>query len=300
VIRQPLEHLLRDFACPGLQPSAHAIEGTIKLYCEQDVVRRLPATAARLTPPGELTEIYQHDDRYWLIDDRWGMAEINLLRGQWRAWLLPQPAIDPYECMELSVLWPLSQLARGKGLTLVPAASLVRDGWGLLILAQGPIDAELTALVRAGFRVVGQRWSALREDAGQVTMLQLPGMIHRASESQWIDLTSAFYGSSEPRASCDAVLLVDRARKPVGHLKALPRTNALAALRRSWPIAPLHAQRKLSQLHARLARQSRCFEARLARQPADILRLVEDARYNRAPAVAATVHITTPNKRVVA
>ena len=33
-------------------------------------------------------------ERFWLVDDRWGIAELNLLRGRWRAWVLPRPGVD--------------------------------------------------------------------------------------------------------------------------------------------------------------------------------------------------------------
>ena len=311
-----LNHLLGDFAIPSLPPGASAVEGTVRLYQESEVLRRLPASAARVTPPGELTEIYQQDELYWLIDDRWGVSEINLLKGQWRTWILPQPTVEPQRCLELAVMWPLAQLLRGKGLSLVPAASCVRDGWGVLLIPQGSIEPELGAMIRAGFRVIGQRWTALREDAGsaggRVSMLRVPGMVERvagearmrsvasAPAPMWVDLTQEFCGASENHAQCDAVFLVDRGRRPVAHLKSLPRTNAVIGLRRAWPIMQLHAQRKLSQLHAHLARECRCFEARLSRNPQDVLKLVDDARYNRVSPVEATVHLKSSSHRVVA
>ena len=171
-------------------------------------------------------------------------------------------------------------------------------------------------MIRAGYRVVGQRWTALREDAGsaggRVAMLRVPGMVERvAGEARmrsvatapppvWVDLTREFCGASENRAQCDAFFLIDRGRRPVAHLKSLPRTNAVIGLRRAWPIMQLRAQRKLSQLHAHLARECRCFEARFSRNPQDVLRLVDDARYNRVAALDATVHIKSPGRRVVA
>jgi hypothetical protein len=218
------------------------------------------------------------------------------------------------------VLVPLAQLLRGKGLVLVPAAACARDGWGVLLIGQASIEPELCAMVRAGYRIVGQRWTALREEptsaGGRVSMLRLPGMVERAPHEAraaarvkstsnappptWVDLTHEFVGASSDHAHCDAVLLIDRGRRPVAHLKALPRTNAVIGLRRAWPIMQLHAQRKLSQLHAHLARDARCFEARLSRNPQDVLRLLDDARHNRAGAVEATVHLKPAAHRVVA
>jgi hypothetical protein len=304
-----VNHLLGDFAVPSLPAGASVVEGAIRLYDANEVLRRLPASAARVSPPGEPAEVFQQDELYWLIDDRWGLCEINLLRGQWRTWVLPQPAVEPQRCLEMAVLWPLAQLLRGKGLVLVPAASCARDGWGVLLIGQAPIEPELSAMVRAGYRVVGQRWTALREDAtssgGRVSMLRVPGMVERVPNEPrtriasatsnvpmtWVDLTHEFVGASADHAHCDAVLLIDRGRRPVAHLKSLPRTNAVIGLRRAWPIMQLHAQRKLTQLHAHLARACRCYEARLSRNPQDVLRLLDDARHNRAGSVEATVRL---------
>jgi hypothetical protein len=306
-LNESLNHLLGEFAIASLPPhGASAVEGFVRLYQEDEVVRRLPASAARVSPPGEPTEVYQHDELYWLIDDRWGMAEINLLKGQWRTWILPQPSVEAERCLELAIVWPLAQLLRGKGLSLVPAVSCVRDGWGVLIVGQGSLEPELTEMIRAGYRVVGQRWTALRDQGGRVSMFGLPGKVQRVRDAQpgateqWVDLTREFCGASAERATCDAVLLVDRGRRPVAHLKSLPRTSALVALRRAWPIMQLHAQRKLSQLLARLARECKCFEARFSRAPKDVLRLLDDARYNRAPAVEASVLVRSSARRVVA
>jgi hypothetical protein len=310
-IVEPLNHLLGDFASVAAPPGTVSIDGFIRHYDEKEVVRRLPGTAARLSQPGELIEVYQHDENYWLIDDRWGAAEINLLKGQWRAWIVPQPNLAPDACLEFAALWPLAQLLRGKGLSLVPAASVVRDDWGVLLVPQGSIEPELTELIRAGYRVVGPRWSILREEGGRMAMLRLPGKLERSREprfaprgtrgaAEWIDLTAEFCGAAAEHAWCDAVILIDRSRKPVAHIKSLARTNALVTLRRAWPGLQLHSQRRLSQLQARLARQCKCFEARFSRQPQDVLRLIDDARHERVPTSAAMLHPKSPARRVVA
>src|SRR4051794_22381010 len=116
------------------------------------------------------------------------MAEITLLRAPWRSWVLPAPRIDPHACAELAVLWPLAQLLRGRGVHLVPAASVARDGWGALILSPFSVEPELTALVRAGWQIIGQRWTAVRDERAEreegdgLTLLHLPGWVERDLE----------------------------------------------------------------------------------------------------------------------
>src|SRR5581483_10770081 len=108
---------------------------------------------------------------------RWGLSELNLLKGQFRSWVLPHPSIEPYRVFEMAVLWPLAQLLRAKGLHLLPGISVARSGWGMLLISPFSIELELSALVRAGFKVIGQHWTILREEDNRVAMLHLPGQI---------------------------------------------------------------------------------------------------------------------------
>lgn len=286
-----LEHALETFRIRAIPSTNSAVQGAIELYRESEVLRRLPATAARLSPPGELTELWQHEDMHWLIDDRWGLAEINLLRNQWRSWIIPQPTIHPERCLDLAALWPLAQLLRGKGLALVQAASVVRDDWGVLLIGHPSLEAELGELLRAGFRIVGQRWTALREESGHIAMLHMPGRVERAPLSRprqiqqapiWVDLAEEFCGSTVNKTWCDAVLLIERGRRPVARAEALPRASALHALRQNWPTAQLRPLQRLSPLHLRMARECKVFAATLSRRPGDILELIDTARYTPA------------------
>src|SRR5205807_190267 len=104
-------------------------------------------------------------------DERWGMARVDLDAGVWQSWILPRPQLDALRCAEMSILWPLAQITRLKGLHLIPAASVTKDGWGALILTPARIEPELSALTGAGWRIIGQRWTALREEDGKVSLL---------------------------------------------------------------------------------------------------------------------------------
>lgn len=100
----PLDWALRRFLLPADKhwpPTVAPLSGAIQPYELEAVTRHLSPTARRLSE-GPLTvshdagplEVYAEDERFWLVDERWGMAEVNLLRGQWRSWVLPEPTID--------------------------------------------------------------------------------------------------------------------------------------------------------------------------------------------------------------
>jgi hypothetical protein len=313
----PLAELVGEFRTENVPDAANIPEGTIRPYDEAEVVRKLPASATRLSAPGDPIELYEKDERFWMIDDRWGMAEIDLVRAHWRSWVIPQPATDPIRTTELAVLWPLAQILRPRGLCLLPsAASLVRDDWGVLILAPFNVEPELSAMARAGYRVVGQRWTALREDDGRVAMLHLPGRVERAGVTTasgivprvtavraaapvWVDLTRENLGASQNHAFCNAVMIVERGRRPVPFVRPVTRASALTALRRAWPITELHPHRRHGQLLAAVSRQCRVFETRLSRNPTDVLKLLDDARYERAASSVETT-VVARTRRVVA
>jgi hypothetical protein len=269
-------HVEQDDATP-------AITGTLQRYEQREVLRTLSPRAVRLATPGlemgGLMELYQEDERFWLVDDRWGMAELNLLKGTWRSWILPQPTLDPVRCAELAVLWPMAQVMRSRGLHFLPASSMARDGLGVLILAPMGIEDELAALVQGGFHMIGQRWSCLRSEGDAIEMLhmagEVPSLVPRltdGTDQKWVDLEELNCGSTAQSAECNMVLVVEAARRPVAHAKSVPPQLALNHLRRSWPIVELHRGRR--QLPMKLASRCRCISVQLSRRPQDLLVLL--------------------------
>lgn len=298
-LHRELGRLLSVFAVSEWPAGFVPAVGVVRPYDEVEVVRRLPATARALHKPGDLMELYEEDERFWIIDDRWGMCEINVLRGQWRSWIVPRGKLDPVRTVEMAVLWPMAQVLRAKGINLLPAASVSRDGWGLLLISPFGLEPELTTLLNAGFRVVGQRWTAIREDDGRLAMLHVPGQVQRYGSPQlraltgdaglWIDLSQR-PGSSQHHAFCDSVLVMSAGRRPRAHLRELTTLDATNRLRRAWPIAELHPSGRRGQLPRKLAEHCRCCELQLSRDPRDMLALLNSLRYaprvTRASAVA--------------
>ncbi len=300
-IRQQFE----PFAVAGFPPGFAPITGTVEPFDAAIVQRHLSTAAVRFgTTAGPTAELF-HDptdgERFWLVDDRWGIAELNLLRGRWRAWVLPRPAVDATVVAESAVMWPVAQLMRGKGLHLLPAVSVARDGWAALIVAPFGIEPELAVLLDAGYTVIGQRWTAVREEEGRVALLHLPGWVER----QWaprlrhlgtecptsdaggrVDLTAGRPLSFLNHAFCSAVLVAEPGRRPAAHLRDLPTAAASNMLRRSWPLVDLQPERKAIQLSRQLPRRCRCAELQLSREPIDLLRLLDGVRPRQAAPAA--------------
>ena len=294
------------FATVDFPPGFAAVTGTIEPFDAAIVQRHLSTAAVRFgASAGPTAELYHEPpehggagERFWLVDDRWGIAELNLVRGRWRAWVLPRPAVDPTAVAESAVTWPIAQLLRTKGLHLLPAVSVARDGWAALIIAPFGIEPELSVLVDAGYAVVGQRWTAVREEDGRVALLHVPGWVERAvaprlrylgvdgtddgtPHGNRVDLTADLPLASQNHAFCSTVLIAEPGRRPAAHLRDLPTAAAANMLRRAWPLVDLQPERKAVQLSRMLPRACRCAELQLSREPTDLLRLLDGVRPRR-------------------
>jgi hypothetical protein len=297
LIEEQAQLWLWPFAVDALPEGISCTGGIVRPYDAAEVMRHLSPGAVPVATPGQLLELYQEGERFWVVDDRWGLCEINILKGTWRSWVLPQPTLDPVRVAEMAVLWPMAQLLRAKGLYLLPAVSAARGGFGLLILSPFNLEGELRALIHAGYSLVGQRWTAVREDGGRIELLQMPGQIERESSPRlrdanlgpaprWVDLTSEYCGVVRAHAFCDAVLVVEPGRRPNAHVTEVSGQRATDAIRRSWPITELHPFRRQGQLAMKLGQACRCWESQFSRRPDDLLLLLDSIR---APVCTALV-----------
>src|SRR5688500_347613 len=284
-----VRRLLDCFAVNGWPEGFVPTVGIIRPYAQSEVLRHLSPSAKPMHVASDLIELYEDGDRFWLVDDRWGMAEVNMIRGPFRSWVVASPRVDPIRAAEMAIVWPLAQLLRARGLFLVPAVSVVRDGWAAMILCPFTLEAELVALVRAGYKVIGQRWTAVREEDGRLALLHMPGAVERsfvprlrstsAPETvDWIDLSAEYLGPWQNHAFCDAVLVADGGRRGNAYIRDVAPTSALDVLRRSWPIVEVHPQRRYGQLSLKLAQQARVCELQLSRSPRDLLDLLSTLR----------------------
>lgn len=263
--------------------TASSLRGSIQPYAGEVIARRLPANAASRHEPGELTEMYVQDERSWVIDERWGMSEINLMKREWTSWVLPAPKLDPVRISEAAILRPMALLLQNKGLHLIPAAAVSREHMTALILSPLGLERELRALLDARYRVIGQRWTAAREEGDRVQLLAMPGMVpQRPSRSggvvEWVDLTATNPLSVQPSAPCSHVLVIDAARRPRLAVRSWAREDAAMVLRFAWPLPELHPQRRTSQLVPRLAQRCECLGLQLSHDPADLVSTLESLR----------------------
>lgn len=281
-IEAAVAHFLGPFAVDQWPGDLGVIRGSVHRYSEAEVIRRLPAQAQPLHRPGDLTEIYAEDERFWAIDDRWGMCEINVLRGHWQSWVLPQARVDAVRLTEAAVLWPLAQLLKNKGVHLIPAISAAREALCVLVLAPFGLEPELVAMLAGGYSVIGQRWTAVREEEGRLALLHAPGLVElppaaaqRPQVPSWVDLTSQRPEKIQRHGFCGAVLVAEAGRRPRAHLRKLLPTDAANLLKRAWPIPELLVHRKHLHLPLRLAQQCRVFQLQLSRDPSDIVPLLD-------------------------
>jgi hypothetical protein len=321
-LQPEIAHLLGPSGVTDWPQGFSPVSGNIQAYDAADIQRRLSTHAVPFAASRDLLELYQENERFWLIDERWGIAELNILKGQWKSWVLPNPTTDAMRCAETAVLWPMAQLLRPKGLHLIPAVSVARAGWAALILSPFNIEPELTTLVRAGYRIIGQRWTALREEDGRIAMLNLPGWVESTSSprprsfnhgstsdmsSGRIDLTVKFPGSELNHAFCDAVLITEPGRRPDASLRDLGYNTAVNLLRRSWPIVDLTPHLRRLQLAPKLAQQCRVGQLQLSRNPGNLLHLLDGFRkpkpraaMNTNSPVELTLHLNSKSPRSLA
>jgi len=300
-----IDRILRPFVP---EKSSHAANssmasGIIRPFDENEVLRHLSSRARRIACGDPSLELFQDCERFWLVDERWGIAEVNLMKAQWRSWVLPGSVMDSLHLAEGALLWPLAQILRARRLHLVPAASIVRGGWGVLLLSPFSLEPEMTRLIKAGWKIIGQRWTALRERDGTIEMLHMPVPIEKAkslasrrrgigSGIRWSDLAQEFRDCQERSALCHAIVMAETGRRSTARFTDLSLPQAQEALRHQWPIVDVHAAPRCGMLANRLAQLCRCAAVQLSHDPADLVMMLELARTSEpqsAPRVTISI-----------
>jgi hypothetical protein len=303
-----IERDLESLAVASWPAGTTPVCGTIAPYCIDEVQRQLPAQATLVGRTEHNAEIYRADERFWIIDDQRGIAEINPLRGTWRSWILADQGWFPATQsapLEFALIWPAAQLLRNRELFILPAVSLAREGWGMLVICPFGLSSDIQPMVAAGFRLIGPRWTAMREEDDRLSLLYLPGTVQQtcsaakrllATRIQSIgnkprqipldDIAATGMAAAQHQNFCDAVLVVEPTRRPVPQLRAVPTAHAPAALRRAWPMTELHPHRRQGRLPALLARHCQIFEAQLTPDPKHLLRFANAMRLGLAEGLA--------------
>jgi hypothetical protein len=302
---EQIAFFLDPFALKRSSSEAVEIHGQIRPFDLAEVTRSFSAAADSRRSCDELVEIYSLAERHWIVDERWGVCEIDLLKHRWRSWLLPHPLLDPVPLAEAAVLQPMAQLLRLRAVDLVPAISIERSGWGALVIAPYPISAEISRIVRAGYRVIGQRWTALVRQNGRIALRRVPGVLESPASpgnslsrrSAWIDLTRDNPWASADLACCDAVLAIAPGRRSNSQGRVVPMGESQAFLRHAWPLRQLPLDRPRLHPAATLAGQCICLSLQLSRHEDEFLQLLEFARKRSASRVQ--VSISSALRRII-
>jgi hypothetical protein len=309
-IRQMTADLFAPLIVDEWPDGFHPVLGEVDAYDADVVARHLSPQADRVTTFGDHAELWRDGERCWLLDDSWGLCEINLLKRSWRSWLLPATDLDPVRAVEHAILWPMSQVLMARGLSLLPAASVVHRGRGALVLSPFSLEPELSALLDAGHGLIGQRWTACREEDSRPVLLQMPGRVERSPipqlrskarsvmsvepmRTEWVDLAAT--SSTNCRyAWCDAVLLVEPGRRAAAKIMSLSGASATAAVRRAWPMPDVGHMNRQAQLATRLAQTCGIFQIELSRDPMALLRMLEQIPADPAQRarLAPSTHVT--------
>lgn len=293
---------LERLITPDAPPTIPTIDGAVLQYRETDVLRHVSRDAVAVVEGDPhyhpLLEMFRSRDggRWWLVDERWGLCEIDLVGRQWRSFVLPEPSVDPVNLFEAAVWWPVAQLLRGVGLPLIPAASFGHNGRGVLILSRASLGPELLALPQHGIGIVGQRWTALREEPdGRVSLLAVPGLTSTRQPNRPLSIASDslddWFNASTLLAAnqvrCDLILIAEPMRRARAAAFPLTTAEALRQVKLAWPIPPVGSAGVLNPLPARLARGRSVHRVQLGRDGNDLARLLLGSRPTTTVAVVA-------------
>lgn len=299
VLDEQIGFFLNPFLLKRHAAQDNEFHGQICPFDMAEVTHSLSRAADSERHSDGLVEIYSLAEKHWIIDDRWGFCEIDLLKHRWRSWVLPNPSLDPIQLAEAAVLWPMAQLLRTRGVEIVPALSIERAGWGALVIAPYPIPGEISRIIRAGYRVIGQRWTALVRQNGRIVLRRIPGLVQSPASSGrsigrrpvWTDLTSDNPWASADLAWCDAVLTIAPGRRSKTIGRVIPAAECQTALRRAWPIPDLPISRpRLLHPAAVLARECHCLNLQLSRHEDEFLDLIEFTRRRTGARVQVSIN----------
>ena len=308
-LRQVMADLFEPLRVAELPDGLVPIEGSVEAYDADVVARHVSPRAERVATFGDYAELWRDGEKCWLLDDGWGLCEINLIKRSFRSWVLAQSPLSAVRAVEQAIVWPLAQVMMSRGLAVLPAASVVHRGRGVLLVSPFSLEPELTAILHAGNSLVAQRWTAIREEDGRPLMLAMPGRVERAptpqlrakatallsiapSQTQWIDL--ATIAPSRCNYSwCDVVLVVEPGRRAVPRVTPLTGASATAAIRRAWPMPDVSGNRQ-AQFATRLGQTAQVLQVELSREPHALLRLIEQLPVENAH-VRGRLHASVHN-----
>jgi len=297
-MQEQIRFFLGPFLLSRHPTQGDEFHGQIRPFQLAEVTHSLSPAAKSERYSDGLVEIYSLSEKHWIIDDRWGICEIDLLKRRWRSWVIPRPALDAVQLAEAAALWPMAHLLRTRGVEMVPAIAVERAGWGAMIISPYPIGDEIARIVRAGYRVIGQRWTALIPQNGRLVLRHVPGLLESPASLGrsisrrpiWTNLTSENPWSSAEMAWCDAVIAIAPGRRSKTVGRVVSPADSQTLLRRAWPMPDLPINRpRLDHPAAYLGRDCLCLSVQLSRRNDEFLDLIEFTRKRSATRVKVSI-----------
>ncbi len=185
--------------------------------------------------------------------------------------------------------------------------NLASVNFGVLLLGDLPLEPELSTLIDAGYKIIGQRWVALREEEnGRIGMLHLPGHVLQkpvprspkikrggsmgkkspaapALRDRWLDLHGRHPQAVQNHSFCDLILVCGPGRRDQILVKQVGWAAAMNVLRRTWPNVDIPPNRRGGKLVSKMASRIRVAEIQLSRDTSELLKVIDLFRRTPVP-----------------
>ncbi|VUZ85507.1 HPr kinase/phosphorylase [Candidatus Methylomirabilis lanthanidiphila] len=243
-------------------------------------------------------DVYTRDGGLLLDYHRRGRLWLDTSGGRLEG-LLAEP-LDLHQALLPSIFFffPFAQLLARRGLHVVHAAALERNGCGVLIpgMSGSGKSTCCVSLMRAGYRCLSDDKPFLRKNGGDVELLPFPEMIDVTDQSVafFPELSRAataletgfrkkrfcaetlYPGSAADAVAPSVILFPNISGEPTSRVETLSKAQALRTL---LPHSLLCFDRGISVRHfellARLVETTTCYRLHFGRDVLDLPRLVD-------------------------
>ena len=244
-------------------------------------------------------DIYRHDDHLLFDYHRHGRLLIDTRNGVLDGCLVEPIDLHPAPLTSFFFLLPLSELLASRGLHMIHAAALERNGRGVMIpgMSGSGKTTCCVSLIRAGYRCLSDDKPFLRENGSGIELLAFPERIDVTERtiSFFPELgaalqgtlktgyrkkqfhAEAFYPGSTAQAAQPALILFPRiSGESKSRLEKLPKLTGFEAL---LPLSLVVLHREASahkfDLLARLVEGAECYRLHFGNDVLELPRLVD-------------------------
>ena len=229
-------------------------------------------------------DIYRHDRHLFFDYHRHGRLLIDTTKGILDGYLAESIDLHPAPLASFFFLLPLSGLLASRGLHMIHAAALERNGRGVLIpgMSGSGKTTSCVSLIRAGYRCLSDDKPFLRENGGGIELLAFPERIDvtdrtisffpelRGASPELLKtgyrkkhfLPEALYAASTVELARAAVVLFPHiSGEPKSRLEKLPKVRALETLLpHGLVVLDYELSRRQFELLTRLVEDTECYQ----------------------------------------